>query len=224
MRWCFTIHNNKVKNFVLKYGYIIRTVVTTEVIFVFVFTILLANCIVPTASMEPTIASSSRVIASRISYSFKEPQRNDIIIFKFPDNRKYIFCKRIVGLPGEVLEIKDGKTYVDNKLLKEDYVKYSFSGSYGSFYIPKKGDIISYDDEKNLATYNDYSLGGKEFIDKYCELVSNQYVVKDDCYFCMGDNRDNSEDARFWTNKYITREDIIGKMFLNLSNGFKTVE
>lgn len=219
-----TFKNKKIKEFILRYGYIIRTVVTTEIVFVFIFTALLANCIVPTASMEPTIESSSRVMASRVSYKISSPQRKDIIIFSFPDNPKYVFCKRIIGLPGEVLEIKDGVTYINNISLDEDYVKYSFSGSYGPFYIPKKGDIISYDNEKNLATYNDYLLGGKEFVDKYCEIVSNQYVVKDDCYFCMGDNRDNSEDARFWTNKYITREDIIGKMLLNLSNGFKIVE
>lgn len=214
----------KFKRLVIKYSDFIRTVVTTEVIFVLVFTLLLANCVVPTASMEPTIKASAYVLASRIAYTYDEPERQDVVIFNYPDNEKIVFCKRIIGMPGEVLEIKDGITYINGKQLDEQYIKYAFTGSYGPFYIPSKGEVVQYNKDENLAVCDGYIVGDGEFINNYCELKNNKYIVKEDCYFCMGDNRDNSEDARFWTNKYITQSKIIGKMWLNLSNGFKTVE
>lgn len=213
----------KFKRLVIKYSDFIRTVVTTEVIFVLVFTLLLANCVVPTASMEPTINTSARVLAVRTSYIKSDPKRGDVIIFNYPDDEKYVFCKRIIGLPGELLEIKNGATYINDKEITEDYIKYSFSGSYGPFYIPAKGDVVEYNKTLSMAFCGTYVVGGSEFVDKYCENIDGKYVVKEDCYFCMGDNRDNSEDSRFWTNKYVIKSAIIGKMWINLSNGLKTV-
>ena len=94
---------------------------------------------VPTGSMENTIMIGDRIIASRLSYHFHEPQRGDIIVFNFPDDESQKYLKRIIGLPGETVKIKDGKVYInDSKTpLKEDYLRETPVGDYGPYTVPK---------------------------------------------------------------------------------------
>lgn len=206
------------KNKINEWGPVIKSVVITELIFIFIFTVFLANCYVPTASMDPTIHESSRVIANRLSYINNNPKRTDIIAFKYPDHENIVYCKRIIGLPGETLEIIDGVTYINGVQLGEEYIKNTFTGDYGPFYIPKKGDIVDYDYKNDTAICNNQVVGNINFLEKYCIMKEGKYIVDKDCYFCLGDNRDNSEDARFWQNHYVTKNKIVGKMFYNLSS------
>ena len=177
----------KFKRKVNQYGPIIKTIVATELVFIIIFSFLLANCLVPTSSMSPTIAAGSRVIADRVVYKYTEPQRNDVIAFKFPDYEKVVFCKRIVGLPGEVLEIKDGVVFINNNALTESYVVNDFTGTYGPFYIPKEGDKVEIKNINgvNICVINDFCVGEniKEFLDQYCIEKNNEYIIKEDCYF-----------------------------------------
>lgn len=227
---------------------VIRIVVSIIVIFTIVFGIFLANCNVPTGSMEPTIKTNSRIIADRLAYKKDEIKRKDIIVFKFPDNEKTNFIKRVIGLPGEVVTVVNGDTYINGKLLKESYLVNDHNGNYGPFYVPKNGDIVTienpeYDDGKLISGncyINGFQVGTVEsaaqydandaveiendgFLDKYCDFDGQNYIVKKDCYFCMGDNRNYSDDARFWNNKYVTKDKVVGKMILNVSDGFKKV-
>lgn len=132
-----------------------------------------ANAEVPTGSMMPIVQPNDRLIVNRLSYLFAEPKRGDIVMFKFPDNEKQDYLKRIIGLPGEKLEIRKGLVYInDNKEpLKEDYIKDPPNGDFGPFNIPEG------------------------------------------CYFMLGDNRDMSEDARYWEHKFVKKEKIVGKAF-----------
>ena len=73
--------------------------------------------------MLNTIHEGDRIIASRLAYDFNDPERYDIIIFRFPDNEDEFFVKRIIGLPGETVNIKDGIVYVtkeDGKTIQLD--------------------------------------------------------------------------------------------------------
>ena len=72
----------------------------------------IANAVVPTGSMLNTIQEGDRVIASRLAYVKDDPQRYDIVIFKYPDDEKQYYVKRIVGLPGETVEVVNGVVYV----------------------------------------------------------------------------------------------------------------
>ena len=74
---------------------------------------LLINAKIPSESMEQTIMTGDRVFGNRLAYVFGEPERYDIIIFKYPDNEKELFIKRIIGMPGETVEIIDGKVYIN---------------------------------------------------------------------------------------------------------------
>ena len=133
---------------------------------------IIANSRVPTGSMENTIMSKSRVIGSRLSYINSDPERGDVVIFKFPDNRDIYYVKRVIGLPGETVDIVDGKVYINHSdtPLDEPYLPEPMEGSYGP------------------------------------------YTVPEGCYFMMGDNRNNSLDARFWKNQFVPKKDIMAKV------------
>ena len=86
-------------------------------------TFIIANSKIPSESMENTIMTGDRVIGFRLSYLFENPKHGDIIIFKYPDNEKKLFIKRIIGEPGDIVDIKDSKVFVNNVELSEDYIR-----------------------------------------------------------------------------------------------------
>ena len=156
---------------------------------IFVVAIALALCInnfliinanVPSGSMENTIMTGSRMIGLRTAYWFKEPQRGEIIIFKYPDDESENFVKRVIGLPGDKVVIKEGKIYINDseEPLEEDY-------------LPEEWTVGN--DVSNLPD-------GK-----------NEYNVPEGSYFLMGDNRNISNDARYWNNTYVKKDKIIAK-------------
>ena len=157
--------------------------------------LLIVNAEVPTGSMENTIMTDSKMIGFRWSYTFSGPQRGDIIIFKFPDNPKENYVKRVIGVPGDEIRISEGKVYVNGKKLKEDYVV--FKDDEGKECEPyESGDFP--------ATYTEGAI-----MDDEGNLVVE---VPEDSYFVLGDNRNKSLDSRFWTTtNYVPRKNILGK-------------
>ena len=150
----------------------IKTIVLAVAIALFINFVIIVNATVPTGSMENTIMAGDRVIASRLSYTFSDPERGDVVIFKYPDDEDVLYVKRIIGLPGDVVEVKNGGVYVNGEALGEDYIKETTEGFYGPYEVPE------------------------------------------DCYFMMGDNRNNSLDSRYWDNKFGEEDKILGKVLL----------
>lgn len=103
----------------------LKIIVSAALIAFVLNTFIIANSEVPTGSMESTIMSGDRVIGSRLTYRFDDPERGDIAIFRFPDNEKIYYVKRIIGLPGETVDIVDGKVYIDGSAepLDEPYLR-----------------------------------------------------------------------------------------------------
>ncbi len=91
-----------------------KTIIFAVILAWFITTFIIVNAKIPTSSMENTVMKDDRLIAFRLSYLFKDPERFDIVVFKFPDNEKQYFIKRIIGLPGEKVEIRDGKVYIND--------------------------------------------------------------------------------------------------------------
>lgn len=106
-------------------------------------TFVFANAVVPTGSMLNTIQEGDRVIASRIEYKIDDPERFDIAIFKYPDNESVYYVKRVIGLPGETVEIVNGVTYItdtngDTFQLQEDYITNCVpQGNFGPYTVPE---------------------------------------------------------------------------------------
>lgn len=84
-------------------------------------TFVIVNAQIPSGSMENTIMTGDRVFGNRLAYKFSDPKRFDIIIFKYPDDESQLFIKRIIGLPGETVQITDGDIYIDGEILQESY-------------------------------------------------------------------------------------------------------
>ena len=76
--------------------------------------------------MRPTLIENDRVLVNKILYRYKEPERGDIIVFKYPVDGKRDFIKRLVGLPGETLEIRQGKVYINGEALPENLLIQKF--------------------------------------------------------------------------------------------------
>lgn len=170
------ITEKKKKSFFREVLEFVIPIILAVAIALFLKNCVIANAKVPTGSMLNTIQEGDRIIASRLAYLNDDPERYDIIIFKYPDDESQYFVKRVIGLPGETVNIVNGIVYVT----KTD------------------GTTIQLDDS---------------FVTN-CVPVGNfgPYVVPEDSYFMLGDNRNNSEDSRYWENKYVRKDKIIGKV------------
>ena len=101
-------------------------IITAAVIIALVLNnFIIANSRVPSGSMENTIMTGDRVIGSRLSYKFGDPERGDIVIFRFPDNEEIYYVKRVIGLPGDTIDIVDGHVYLNGSEtpLEEPYIR-----------------------------------------------------------------------------------------------------
>ena len=147
------------------------------VVVVVLVNVVLINAKIPSESMENTIMTGDRIFGFRLAYGFnmnvfgneiskkwKDPERFDIVIFKYPDDESQLFIKRIIGLPGDKVYINDSETP-----LEDSYVPETPLGSFGPYEVPEN------------------------------------------CYFMMGDNRNNSKDSRYWTNTFVRFDQIVGK-------------
>lgn len=144
---------------------------------------IIMNANVPSGSMMNTILKGDRMIGLRTAYWFSDPDRGDIAIFENPD-------------------------YKENGSLAEDkyYVK-RVIGLPGDKVVIKNAKIYINDSEKPLNE----SYLPEEWLYVNGEDEVLEYKVPKDCYFMLGDNRNNSNDARFWTNTYVKRDKILAK-------------
>ncbi len=118
------------------------------------------NMYVPSNSMYPTFAQKSLLLGNKFAYILEEVQRFDIVAFHFPDDETKTYIKRIIGLPGEKLEIIDGIVVINDKELNEPFIKTVIKDNYGPIYIPKDCYFVlgdnradSYDSRYWINTY-----------------------------------------------------------------------
>ncbi|WP_072525919.1 signal peptidase I [Clostridium sp. Marseille-P3244] len=111
----------------------------------------IVNAQIPSGSMENTIMPGDRVFGNRLSYVFGEPERFDIIIFRYPDDESQLFIKRIIGLPGETVEIRNGNIYIDgsDEPLKDVDTKEPMQGNFGPYTVPKGCYFVMGDNRNN---------------------------------------------------------------------------
>ena len=97
------------------------------------------NANIPSGSMENTIMPGDRIMALRLTYYFSHPERGDIAVFKYPDDEKQLFIKRLIGLPGEKVQITDGKVYINDSEvpLDDSFVAETPLGDFGPYEVPE---------------------------------------------------------------------------------------
>jgi signal peptidase I len=156
--------------------------VITAIIALFATTFTVQAFKIPTGSMESNLLIGDHLLVNKFVYGlgsgfiskilpYKNPRRGDVIVFKYPNSPETAYVKRLIGMPGDKVEMNGRTIYINGRPLKETYTQYIDSGSIYEHYGP--------------------------------------YFVPQNQYFAMGDNRDNSQDSRFWG--YVPRDYILGK-------------
>ena len=144
---------------------------------------IIVNASVPTGSMRNTIMEGDRIVAFRLAYLFSEPDRFEVVVFKYPDNESIYYVKRIIGLPGETVTIIEGEVYIGDSDVPLD-----------TSFLPEK-------------MYGNFG----------------PYVVPEGTYFMLGDNRNNSQDSRYWNNTYLEKDAMLGKVMFRYFPSFRAI-
>jgi signal peptidase I len=184
-------------------------------------TILFQPFTIPSGSMLPTLLVGDYLFVSKYSYGYsnysipfnpqivekrilsKYPKRGDVAVFKLPSNTKVDYIKRIVGLPGDKIQVINGKlTINDKELILEKSGNFNYTNRMGiKTIIPKYKEYI----DNNIHDIIDVLPNSKGD-------NTQLYIVPEGHYFMMGDNRDNSLDSRFMSQVgYVPYENFLGK-------------
>ncbi len=116
------------------------------------------------ASMEPNFHASDYLIIDELSYRFHQPQRGEVIIFKNPRNHREYFIKRVIGLPGESVEVKDGRVFVNGKELAEAYIKHFSIDTYSAVKLADNHYFVMGDNRTNSLDSRQIGSISKEAI------------------------------------------------------------
>ncbi|MDR1559087.1 MAG: signal peptidase I [Clostridiales bacterium] len=145
-----------------------KTIVAAVVFALCITQFVIVNAKVPTGSMMDNIMPNDRIVAFRLSYINSEPERFDIVVFYFPDDRKDLYVKRVIGLPGETVTIRAGKVYIndDPVPLDDSFVRTKpYEEDFGPVTVPEDSYFMMGDNRNNSAD---------------SRVWINKYVVKKD--------------------------------------------
>ena len=131
-----------------------QTVVTAVILAFGIRTFVAEARYIPSSSMEPTLEINDRLIIEKLSYYFQEPKRGDVVVFNPTEALKAqdfhdAFIKRIIGLPGETVEVKNGDVYVNGQQLSEKYIAEDPQYNYGPEVVPEEQYLVLGDNRNN---------------------------------------------------------------------------
>jgi signal peptidase I len=168
---------------------------------------------IPSGSMMPTLLVGDFILVNKFAYGLRlpvlhtkfldtgRPERGDVAVFRFPRNPKEDYIKRIVGLPGDRIGYFDKTVYVNGKPMPQQVV--------GVYHGVGSGRVMTGAEER----IEDLEGRVHRILVRPDRLnVEGEYVVPEGHYFVLGDNRDNSNDSRFWG--FVPEENLVGKAFI----------
>ncbi len=199
----------------------IKTVVLAILIAVVIRSFWLEPFRIPSGSMYPTLRVGDYLFVSKYSYGYsrysfpfglpifegrlkyKEPKRGDVVVFKFPQNTHTDFIKRIIGLPGDTVQVKEGRLYINGELVERE--------KNGRYVIDEYVAMPEFYKQYTETLPNGLQHQIIEISDKE-RIVDNTevFVVPEDSFFMMGDNRDRSDDSRISVG-FVPKENLVGK-------------
>ena len=176
---------------------------------------------IPSSSMEPTLLIGDRLFVSKYTYGYsrhsipfsprvfnnrifdKKPKRGDVIVFKTPADNRTDYIKRLIGIPGDKIQIKNNDLYLNNQKVKKEKTKINYTINCGNISLDNNSFVETLPNGINyIATY----------MKEGSMMESDEFIVPENHYFFMGDNRDCSKDSRFLGSVgYVNFENLVGK-------------
>jgi signal peptidase I len=185
----------------------LQSLMGTVVIAIFVITFIVQAFQIPSGSMENTLLVGDYLLVNKLCYGghglgdhfmpYQKIARGDIIVFHYPVDPQQHFVKRVIGVPGDHLRMASKRVLINGKPLDEPYVRFleppnnMFRDNFPRTDIPAIG------------------LEGKWWLEMRKLVEDGQLIIPEGHYFVMGDNRDDSQDSRYWG--FVPRENIIGR-------------
>ncbi len=181
----------------------------TILLLLFGTTTLVQAFVIPTGSMEDTLLIGDHLLVDKLTYApagsisqyllpYEQPKHGDIIVFRYPVDISQTFVKRVIGVPGDHLKMVNRIIYRNGVQLNEPYAYHKFPYDASRDNFPGEPSIyaegLQAQDQRDMLSHH---------------VVNGEVVVPPNCYFAMGDNRDNSLDSRYWG--FVPRDNIIGK-------------
>ncbi|NIC06683.1 signal peptidase I [Billgrantia bachuensis] len=163
---------------------------------------------IPSGSMRPTLEIGDFILVNKYAYGlrlpvthtriveFGEPERGDVMVFRFPSEPSVNFIKRVVGLPGDTVRYEDKQLYINGELVPKQLLDEAPATAPGEWLLEEQLGEMSH------HIYNNPRDPGPRV---------REIVVPDGHYFTMGDNRDHSNDSRYWG--FVPEENVVGKAF-----------
>lgn len=204
-----------------------ESALVTVIMALFGMTFIVQAVKVPTGSMLNTILVGDHLLVNKFIFGqdglmldkftpHRPIKRGDIIVFKYPNDPTTNYVKRVIGLPGETIEMKGNSVFINGKELPEQNVL--ADQPLGDSYAPL--EILKVSEALPGATYKAYysyeydpaeaviekSLAGQKF------GIEAPFQIPTDHYFAMGDNRDNSQDSRYWGT--VPKQNIVGRAWI----------
>jgi len=136
---------------------IVETLILTAVIFLAV-RVLVQNYKVEGFSMEPTLNDGQYLLINKIGMHFQQPHRGDIIVFEYPLDPSKSFVKRVIGLPGDTVEVRSQQTFVNGKLVAEPYIKAPEAQQYPATLIPPDNYFVMGDNRNNSSDSRSWGM------------------------------------------------------------------
>ena len=189
----------------------LQSLMGTVVIAIFVITFIVQAFQIPSESMENTLLVGDYLLVNKLCYGagggltdtlmpYQKIQRGDVIVFHYPVDPQQHFVKRVIGLPGDRLRMVNKTVYINGKPLNEAYVH---------FLEPPNNLFRDNFPRTDVAVSN---MEGNWWLEMRKLVEDGQLIVPEGNYFVMGDNRDDSQDSRYWG--FVPRENIIGRPLL----------
>ena len=163
---------------------------------------------IPSGSMIPTLMIGDFILVDKNIYGYKlpltnitlidsgKPSRGDVVVFKYPENQKINYIKRVIGLPGDTIIYKDKKLIINDK----ENILRKINHKFNPIEIADGTVFLEKDDNKEYLILN-----------QTAPSFNFKYTVPPNTYFVLGDNRDNSNDSRYWGP--VPEENLVGKAF-----------